>query len=374
MKKKDLLSTKLCVKKSIWTQVLFLLLSAVIVFLTLLLVTGCSDNGSGKESTTDTEFSTQSETETEPETEKVEKELDYYAYLFVYFTGNNPSQERVFYAVSENGYDFTTLNGGKPVLTSKSGTKCVRDPYVFRGQDGYFYMIATDMQSSLGWNSNRNLISWRSADLVKWEDETVIRVANTCKTTRGADRVWAPQAIWNEERGEYMIYFALHSNVTGGATIMYYAYSIDMKTFTTEPALLYAPKGGKSAIDADIIYQDGLYYMYFKDESSGGIRVTTSERMDGGYSLDSILVSRPGLAVEGSSIYKLFNSNGWLLISDAYTSGYFTMQYTEDLIHFVELDRNMGEYSFNFKPRHGSVLPITRDEYDALLEAYPIKK
>ena len=89
------------------------------------------------------------------------------------------------------------------------------------------------------WNSNRNLISWRS-DLVKWEDETVkespIPVNNTW-----CHRVWA-QAIWNEERGEYMIYFALHSNVTGGATIMYYAYSIDMKTFTTEPVTICAKR------------------------------------------------------------------------------------------------------------------------------------
>lgn len=373
MKKQDYFYTKSHVKKSKLTQVLLLLLSAVFVFSALFFIAGCSDNGSDNVSTTDTESSAQSETETEYETEKVEEEPDYYGYLFVYFTGNDPSQERVYYAVSENGYDFTALNGGKPVLTSNSGTKCVRDPYIFRGQDGYYYMIATDMKSSLGWNSNRSLISWRSADLITWEDETVIQVADTSKTTRGADRVWAPQAIWNEERGEYMIYFALHSNATGGATVLYYAYSKDMKSFTTQPALLYAPKGGKSAIDADIIYHDGLYYMYFKDESSGGIRVTTSTRMDGGYSSDSTLVSRPGLAVEGSSIYKLINSKGWLLISDAYTSGFFTMQYTEDLIHFVELDRNMGEYSFNFKPRHGSVMPITREEYDALLEAYPMK-
>lgn len=373
MKKQDLLHTKSCAEKSKWTIVLFLLICAITVFPTVLFITSCSDNGSDKESTSGMDSAAQSETETESESEKVEEELDYYAYLFVYFTGNDPSQERIFYAVSENGYDFTALNRGKPVLISKSGTKCVRDPYIFRGQDGYYYMIATDMKSSLGWNSNRSLISWRSADLITWEDETVIQVADTCKTTRGADRVWAPQAIWNENRGEYMIYFALHSNVTGGATVMYYAHSKDMKSFTTQPALLYAPKGGKSAIDADIIYHDGLYYMYFKDESSGGIRVTTSERMDGGYSSNSTLVSRPGLAVEGSSIYKLFHSSGWILISDAYTSGYFTMQYTDDLINFVELDRNMGDYSFNFKPRHGSVMPITRDEYNALLDAFPMK-
>ena len=219
-----------------------------------------------------------------PETEPVEEEPEYYAYLFAFFTGNNPDQERIYFSVSKDGYKFKVINKNQPVVISNSGTKCVRDPYIFRGEDGYYYMIATDMKSSLGWSSNRDIISWRSEDLINWTDETIIEIDGTCKTTKGTTRAWAPQAIWDPERAEYMIYFPLCSAATNGATVMYYAYSPDMNTLSTEPELLFAPSNGNAAIDADIMYNedDGLDYMYFKDETTGGIKLTTYESLNGG--------------------------------------------------------------------------------------------
>ena len=52
-------------------------------------------------------------------------------YLFVYFTGNDPHQEQISYAVSDDGFNYTPLNGGKPVVASDSiaRTGCVRDPH-----------------------------------------------------------------------------------------------------------------------------------------------------------------------------------------------------------------------------------------------------
>ncbi len=108
--------------------------------------------------------------------------------------------------------------------------------------------------------------------------------------------------------------------------------------------------------------------MFFKDETSGGIRLTTSKSLTKGYSYNkSELVSRPGLAVEGSSTFKLIDGSGWLLISDAYGSGFFTMSHSTDLENWTELDQN--EFFFNFTPRHGSVIPITKEQYNALRSA-----
>ena len=36
-------------------------------------------------------------------------------YLFVYFTGNDPQQEQISYAVSDDGFNYTPLNGGSPL-------------------------------------------------------------------------------------------------------------------------------------------------------------------------------------------------------------------------------------------------------------------
>ena len=130
------------------------------------------------------------------------------AYLFAYFLGNDPSQEQLSYAVSLDGYNFKALNNGKSVWKSSVGTECIRDPYIFKGEDGLYHLLATDMKSSLGWSSNRNLISAKSTDLVHWFDESLIEIANKYQNMMNADRAWAPQAIYDSEKQSYLIYFA----------------------------------------------------------------------------------------------------------------------------------------------------------------------
>jgi hypothetical protein len=98
------------------------------------------------------------------------KEEDY-AYLFAYFTGNNADQERLFYGVSLDGYNFRALNGGRSVLTSDLGTGCIRDPFIMKGEDGYYYIIATDMRSSLGWSSNYATVVYKTPDLINIVDK-----------------------------------------------------------------------------------------------------------------------------------------------------------------------------------------------------------
>ncbi|MCQ2417772.1 MAG: family 43 glycosylhydrolase [Oscillospiraceae bacterium] len=290
------------------------------------------------------------------------------AYLFAYFLGNAPEQERLSYAISLDGYHFTALNGGKAVWQSSVGTKCIRDPYIFKGEDGFYYLLATDMKSSLGWSSNRNLISAKSTDLIHWFDESLIEIANQYPNMMNCDRAWAPQAIYDPEKQSYMIYFAARVPGTDNRTIMYYAYSKDLKKLDTAPSLLFAPADGTDAIDSDIIYENGKYYMYFKNETNKYIYVAVGDHASGPYQ-QIRKVSEGTLGVEGPNIYKLLNSDEWLMMSDAYGNGYYVMQKTSDLENFTTVSRS--DYSFDFTPRHGYVIPITAEQYSALLEAYP---
>ena len=77
---------------------------------------------------------------------------NYVAYLFTYFTGNAPEHEQICYALSSDGWNYTPMNNGLPVIASDTIalTKCVRDPHILRGEDGWFYQVVTDMRSSLG--------------------------------------------------------------------------------------------------------------------------------------------------------------------------------------------------------------------------------
>lgn len=289
------------------------------------------------------------------------------AYLFAYFLGNAADQERLSYAISTDGYHFKALNGGKAVWQSSVGTGCIRDPYIFKGEDGLWHLLATDMKSSLGWSSNRNLISAKSTDLVHWFDESLIEIANKYPNMMNCDRAWAPQAIWDPEKESYMIYFAARVPGTDDRTIMYYAYSKDLMKLDTTPALLLAPKSGHDAIDSDIIFENGKYYMYYKDETTKGIFLAEAEHASGPYQ-ETKKISEGDLGVEGPNIYKVIGKNEWLLMSDAYGNGYYVMQKTTDLENFTTVSRDA--YSFDFTPRHGYVIPINADQYAALTGAY----
>lgn len=289
-------------------------------------------------------------------------------YLFVYFVGNGEGEERLHFAVSENGYDFTPLNGNKPVITQTKGKKCVRDPYVFKGADGKAYIIGTDMRCEEGWESNHALITWSSENLVDWTDETIIDIKTLGEKYKNTTRAWAPQAMWDDEKKAYMIYWA-HSTKEHNTAGMYYAYSEDMKTFITEPKPLYCRENIQT-IDGDIIYseKENLYFLFFKHDEDQTIAYVTSEKMNGPYEDKPVVVSLAPSGVEGSQVYRINGTDTRIMIMDEYGKGRFFMQQTEDLRNYKPVDRS--DYSMDFSPRHGSVMAITDEEYVRLVKKF----
>src|SRR5690606_39421868 len=84
-------------------------------------------------------------------------EKDLTGYLFTYF-GGGENGEAIRFAISLDGYNYFALNDNEPVFDSKqiSSAGGLRDPHILRAEDGKtFYMVATDMMASKGWDSNR---------------------------------------------------------------------------------------------------------------------------------------------------------------------------------------------------------------------------
>lgn len=291
-------------------------------------------------------------------------------YLFCQFVGNAPEQERIHFAVSRDGYNFKPLNNNEPVIIQTKGKQCVRDPYILKGQDGFFYIIGTDMKSAEGWTSNHALVTWKSADLVNWTDETIIDMRDFGGEFASTNRAWAPQAIWDENRGAYMVYWA-NSTEQNDVAAMYYAYTTDFKTIT-EPQLLYERKGIQT-IDGDITYnaENGYYYLYFKHDEDQTIAFVKSKALTGPYEDKPVVVSLSPHGVEGSSMYRVTGTDSWIMIMDEYGTGRFFMQMTEDMENFKAVSPE--DYSFDgVRPRHGSVLAITDEEYERLVENYGV--
>lgn len=287
---------------------------------------------------------------------------NYVAYLFAYFTGNAVEDESIHFAVSEDGYNYKALNNNRPVIESAaiSSTGGVRDPHILRCEDGRtFYMVVTDMTSSKGWDSNRAMVLLKSTDLVNWTS-SIINIQEKYEGQEGLQRVWAPQTIYDPAAGKYMVYWSMKHN--DGPDIIYYSYTNDDFTdLATEPAQLFFPENGKSCIDGDIIYKDGTFYMFYKTEGHGnGIKLATTDNLtSGNWTEHEGYKQQTPEAVEGSSVFKLINSDTYILMYDVYMKGSYQFTESKDLINFSVID---NQISMDFHPRHGSIIPITSTE------------
>lgn len=298
----------------------------------------------------------------------------YTAYLFTYFTGNAPQEEQIRYALSEDGWNYTPLNNGNPVIASDTIAlkKAVRDPHILRGQDGYFYQVVTDMASSQGWASNRGLVLLRSKNLINWEHHTV-HFPEKFKGTNFAHvtRVWAPQTIYDVEAGKYMVYYSL---LTDDGSIpydkVYYQYAnADFSDLEGEPKVLFDVKN--ASIDTDIVRDDqGLYHVFFKTEGQRekGIKQFIVKDLHNITEADL----QPGFcqdtkeAVEGAGVFRLFDGT-WVLMYDCYMNGHYQFCKSTDLKTFKQVQNT--KTSGMFTPRHGTVIAITAEE-EALLKGW----
>ncbi len=310
----------------------------------------------------------------------------YSNYLFAYFPAND--NENIYYALSNDGYNFTPMNNGKRVVAADTVSlkKGLRDPHVLRAPDGWFYMVNTDMKSAEGWASNRGMVLMKSRDLINWKHSTVhFPDKYKGKNFANVTRVWAPETIWDANyvnkdgsKGRPLVYYSL---LTNDGTIPYdkvffnYA-NEDFTDLEGDPIHFF--DRGKSTIDMDIVYNpvDKLYHAFYKNEGDGGIckvqaQTLTSEngtKAPTWYKRSGAL-QQTTEAVEGAGVFKLINQNSWVLMYDCYMNGHYQFTSSTDLenFKFVQDTKTSGA----FTPRHGTILPITAQETAALMKVFP---
>lgn len=319
-------------------------------------------------------------------------------YLFAYFTDNSSAGQTIHLAVSEDGLHYTALRNNEPVIVPSKGTGAVRDPYLwYNEQDNYYYLIATDMDASNNqwWNNCNGFIMWRSKDLVHWYDETFINVRDLLlqlgKDVNLVNRAWAPQIMWDGQ--SYVIYFSLIAdNNAEGAE--YYNRSLSIVYFKTSDLLdlkAYYDLGvilspGYDVNDAEIVQHptNGKWYLFYKPENGNvKINMLVSDSATGPYTSPDAsnsagldVFSTVNEALEGGNGF--FDHNGdFVLYADAFGHGtsYFYVAKTDADGDFKSWTV-YGESAHNINslsPRHGSVVPITTEEYNRLLNnAYGI--
>ena len=296
------------------------------------------------------------------------------AYLFVHFIDkkhNTPMSEQIYFSVSKDGYNWETLNGKQPILLSNVGEKGVRDPFIIRSRDNdKFYIVGTDLNVHLrpdGWkmatiNGSRNILVWESTDLVNWTDVRMCTIA-----PEGAGCAWAPEVIYDEENGDYMVFWASRSLKDGRRKCrMYYSKTKDFRTFT--PAELYIERPS-DVIDTTIVRSDdGFYYRFSKDETFKVITVERGRQLLGEFQRIETTIDKTR-GVEGPECFRLKNGK-WCLIVDRYAKNLGYCAYTCSDLASGSFARIRHEFNSDLKLRHGGVIPITYEEYDRLISAY----
>lgn len=306
-----------------------------------------------------------------------------FGYLFAHFIGEQENGEQIYFALSRDGFHWRDLNSEQPVLTSMIGERGVRDPYLLRSADGRgFYMLATDLSIYYreGWKEaqatvtgSRSLIVWESPDLTNWSEPRIVEIAPP-----EAGCAWAPEAIYDEEAGDYLVFWASSREAVdkaGRGLHIYCSRTRDFHSFT--PAEQYITRGEHtSIIDTTIIRANGKYY---RASGDGQITIESSDRLTGDWTvistLDSLGLQLTGKDVEGPEFFKFNGEDKWGLLVDQYATdgGYLPIITTDigDTTGACWRRPEPQEYDFGkLKKRHGTILPVTKKEYDAILEKW----
>ena len=346
-------------------------------------------------------------------------------FIMAYFKGDNLYGEQIRFAASTDGLNFKPLNGGVPIVREKSTdghsytdfnndtytrSDGVRDPYLFKGNDGAYYLLATDLEATeMGyWGRQPQMVAWRSENLVDWSEPTYINMAQIVREQTGAYlrnenvyRTWAPDVCY--ENGKYYIYFTFAAYVDGDEikynyNTLYYMTADDIMDTSTysAPEQLYDATADESNPDygsndtstthGNIVEQNGTYYLFYnqeKDSEDGKLALAKADALTGPYHyVGTLATSVDTGAVEGCEIYDI--EGVYHLIADRYmANGNFAFYNLGDDLSAIKAQNgdisvddgnpiytiNATSAFSNIAPRHGSVMGVDTATYNAVTSA-----
>lgn len=311
------------------------------------------------------------------------------AYLFVHFKEKlTPDGEQVYFGLSTDGYHWEKVNNGLPILYSMSGEKGVRDFTIVRSKENKFYIIATDLCLSYemtskyhnSWvevkrNGSHNLMLWESDDLCHWLPQRKLPVG-----LADGGCCWAPDCMYDESTDEYILHWSSpkmnqdpEKYPDGMKMCIFYSRTKDFVNFS-KAEILYE-KDDAGIIDSCMIKEDDKYYLFVKSEKNPcGVILLCSDKITGPFTrmtqFDPEMEALEGgsFAYEAPCIYKL-ETGGYCLNLDFFGvkgkgQGYvpFFANSMKDGV-FKRADK---DFSFPYGYKHGTILPISIEEYERI--------
>ncbi len=275
-------------------------------------------------------------------------------------------REYLHLAWSRDGRHFVALNGNRPTWPDH----WMRDPFINRGADGKFHLLATGRSDEDG--VQRSCVYAVSRDLISWQT----RQLPVMKSVAQARNIWAPEWFYDASTEEYLlIWSSSFRDVGWKESRLWSCRTRDWQNFS-EPRVHFEPP--YSVIDGTLLEQDGTYYLFHKEEEFGAqkgerraIRLATAPSPDGPWTIidgphDGAIVPT---ITEGPTVLPDPQANGWLLLYDFCATDDYGASHSEDLSHWSELLPR--EVAFPTGARHGSAFQVSEDELAALQKTFP---
>lgn len=334
----------------------------------------------------------------------IPKDKDLGAYLMVY---HQDEDHDLHFAISRDGYTFKALKVGEPVILGDTIAEQhgIRDPHIFRGPDGAFYLVMTDLNinaqkegwrdtkwerdgEAYGWGNNRSIILMKSWDLLTWS-RTNLRLDSLSPSLAEIGCAWAPETTFDAVSNRLMIYFTMRYG--NKPHYMHYMYvNDDFTEAEMLPVEFYrSPDGETVAGDGDISILPARFFdssvpdnqlayvlMYANNEGNGGIRMAVSDRVNSGYRFSPRWIDFEPKVCEAPNVWKRNGENKWVLMYDIFSikPHNFGFVETEDFNTFNYLGHfNEGKMKLigtSNPPKHGAVVSLTSEEADRLEKYY----
>jgi hypothetical protein len=303
------------------------------------------------------------------------------AYLFAHMMHGNYG--RLVYSVSTDGLHWTLLNDGEPVFGEYRG-----HPGICRGHDGRYYLVGNRRDAAPDINF------WVSDDLIRWSKygDYVPDLRRVPDYPKAMSRIGAPKLYFDTATDQYLLTW--HTTHDLGRTDLpepywagqrtLYTTSRDLKSFADPPRKLFA--WDMATIDTIVRRVGDRYYAVIKDEryptlewtTGKTIRICKAEHLLGPY-------SKPGPPIspsfrEAPTLIPSPDGSVWYLYYEQYPGVAYGLSVAAVLnspwfqVCGGTGYRNWDKYRIPDKARHGTMLTISRVEYEALVAAFGWRK
>jgi hypothetical protein len=298
------------------------------------------------------------------------------AYLFAHMMEGDYG--RLYYSVSLDGLHWEMLNGGRRVFEAYHGHASI-----CKGHDGRYYLVGNrgDDRSDINF--------WVSVDLITWKkySDYIPDLNHVADYPAPLARIGAPKLFFDPKSSQYLLTW--HTPHDLGKTDLPEPYWASQRTlYVTSKDLVTFPEPPRKIFSWDIATIDVIFqpegdacYAIIKDEryptldwtTGKTIRICRATRLLGPYSEPGTPIS-PNFR-EAPTLIPSPNGKAWYLYYEQYPGVSYGLSVAARLDGpWFQVAGNQrsdwDKYHVPSKVRHGSMFPITRRQYDALVSAF----